>query len=156
MSIKELSRDDSLGMTVIVKTIARLVMSFIILFGCYIILYGHITPGGGFAGGVIIAIAYVLLMLSFGGKVAMGKLSNFWASMWDNMGALAFVILGFMGMTGGYFFLNFINHGTPGNLISGGIIPLANISIAVKVGAALYAIFIGLSVYGRIVTEEEK
>ncbi len=156
MSIKELSRDDSLGMTVIVKTIARLVMSFIILFGCYIILYGHITPGGGFAGGVIIAIAYVLLMLSFGGKVAMGKLSNFWASMWDNMGALAFVVLGFLGMTGGYFFLNFINHGTPGNLISGGIIPLANISIAVKVGAALYAIFIGLSVYGRIVTEEEK
>jgi len=156
MSIKELSRDDSLGMTVIVKTIARLVMSFIILFGCYIILYGHITPGGGFAGGVIIAIAYVLLMLSFGGKVAMGKFSNFWASMWDNIGALAFVVLGFMGLTGGYFFLNFINHGTPGNLISGGFIPLANISIAIKVGAALYAIFIGLSVYGRIITEEEK
>lgn len=156
MSIKELSRDDSLGMTVIVKTIARLVMSFIILFGAYIILYGHLTPGGGFAGGVIIAIAYVLLMLAFGGKVATGKLNNFWASMWDNIGALAFVIIGFLGLTGGYFFLNFINHGTPGELLSAGIIPLANISIAIKVGAALYAIFIGLSVYGRIITEEEK
>lgn len=156
MSIKELSHDESLGMTVIVKTISRLVMSFIILFGCYIILYGHITPGGGFAGGVIIAIAYVLMMLSFGGKVAMAKFSNFWASTWDNIGALAFVVLGFLGLTGGYFFLNFINHGTPGTLISAGIIPLANISIAIKVGAALYAIFIGLSVYGRLVTEEDK
>jgi len=156
MDVKELSQDKSLGMTIIVKTISRLVMSFVILFGCYITVYGHITPGGGFAGGVIVAIAYVLLLLAFGKQIALSKLSNFWASMWDNIGALAFVIIGFLGLTGGYFFLNFINHGTPGQLISGGIIPLCNISIAIKVGAALYAIFIGLSVYGRLVTEEEK
>ena len=99
MNLKELSRDDSMGMTLIVKTISRLVISFIILFGFYIIVYGHITPGGGFAGGVIIAIAYVILMLAFGGKVAMAKLSNFWASMWDNIGALAFVAVSYTHLT---------------------------------------------------------
>ncbi len=156
MDLKELSRDESRGMTLIVKTISRLIMSFVILFGCFIIIYGHITPGGGFAGGIILTIAYVLLLLAFGGKVAMAKLSNFWASMWDNIGALSFVVIGFLGMTGGYFFLNFLDHGSPGHLVSAGMIPLCNIFIALKVGAALYAIFIGLSVYGRIVTEEEK
>ena len=156
MDIKEITQDESLGMTVIVKVISRFVMSFILLFGLYIILYGHITPGGGFAGGVILAIAYVLLMLAFGGKVALAKMSGFWASIWDNIGALSFVIIGFLGLTGGYFFVNFINHGTPGKLISAGMIPLCNISIALKVGAALYAIFIAFSIYGRIATEEDK
>ena len=41
------------GMTIIVKTISSWVKILIFLFGIYIILYGHISPGGGFAGGVI-------------------------------------------------------------------------------------------------------
>jgi multicomponent Na+:H+ antiporter subunit B len=156
MDLRELSKDESRGMTIIIKTISRLVLSFILLFGFYIVLYGHLTPGGGFAGGVILAIAYVLLILAFGGKVALSKLNNFWASIWDDLGALAFIVIGFFGITGGYFMTNFIWHGNPGELVSGGIIPLCNIAIAVKVGAAIYAIFIGLSIYGRIVTEEER
>jgi len=155
MNFKEMTRSDTLGMTVVVKTIARLVMSFILLFGLYIVLYGHLTPGGGFAGGVIIAIGYVLLVLAFGGKVALNKLSNFWASMWDNLGALSFVCITFLGLTGGYFATNFVAHGTPGELLSAGTIPLSNIAIGIKVGASLYAILIGLSIYGRIVTEED-
>jgi len=156
MDFEKQISDESLGMTVVVKTISRMAMSFILLFGFYIVLYGHLTPGGGFAGGVILAIAYVLLMLAFSKDVALAKLSNFWASMWDNLGALSFIVIGFVGLSGGYFFYNFVSHGTPGKLLSAGIIPLCNISIAVKVGAALYAIFIGLSIYGRLVTEEEK
>lgn len=39
------------GMTLIVKVIAELVKDFIILFGIYIVLNGHLSPGGGFAGG---------------------------------------------------------------------------------------------------------
>ncbi len=54
------------GMTIIVKTISSWVKVLIFLFGIYIILFGHLTPGGGFAGGVILASCYVLLMLAFG------------------------------------------------------------------------------------------
>jgi len=53
------------GMTVIVKTVSSWVKVLIFLFGIYIILFGHLTPGGGFAGGVILASSYVLLMLAF-------------------------------------------------------------------------------------------
>ena len=53
------------GMTIIVKTISSWVKVLIIVFGVYIILFGHLTPGGGFAGGVILASSYILLMLAF-------------------------------------------------------------------------------------------
>ena len=56
------------GMTIIVKTISSWVKVLIIVFGIYIILFGHLTPGGGFAGGVILASSYILLMLAFGRK----------------------------------------------------------------------------------------
>ena len=54
------------GMTIIVKTVSSWVKVLIVLFGIYIILFGHLTPGGGFAGGVILASSYVLIMLAFG------------------------------------------------------------------------------------------
>ena len=51
------------GMTLIVKTITRLTVGLIMLFGIYIVLHGHLTPGGGFAGGVIVALSFIHLML---------------------------------------------------------------------------------------------
>ena len=54
------------GMTLIVKTITRLVLGFIVILSASTILYGHITPGGGFAGGVMIACGFILLVLAFG------------------------------------------------------------------------------------------
>ena len=54
------------GMSTIVKRIAPLLAGLIFLYGIYIILHGHLTPGGGFAGGAIIAGAFILLILAFG------------------------------------------------------------------------------------------
>ncbi len=51
------------GMSMIVKTVTRWLKGPILLFGIYIVLYGHITPGGGFGGGVIIASAFILVMV---------------------------------------------------------------------------------------------
>ncbi len=154
--IKELIEDPNLGMTLIVKTVARITIALILLYGFYIIIYGHLTPGGGFAGGVILAIAYTLMMLAFSRRIALVKLSDFWASIWDNIGMLAFIVIGFVGLGFGYFLFNFLSKGKPFSLISAGIIPLLNLSIGIKIGAALYAIFIGLSIYGRLVLEEEE
>lgn len=153
--IDEILHNPNLGMTLIVKTVARMMISAIILFGFYIILYGHITPGGGFAGGVILAIAFTLTMLSFSRHIALAKFSDFWASMWDNLGMLAFIVIGYIGFSFGYFLFNFVWHGTPYNIVSAGIIPLCNISIGIKVGASLYAIFVGLSIYGRLAMKED-
>ena len=63
------------GMTIIVKTISSWVKVLILLFGINIVIFGHLTPGGGFAGGVILASSYVLLMLAFGREFAEKNLS---------------------------------------------------------------------------------
>ena len=47
------------GMTLIAKTITRLTLGLILLFGFYIFLHGHISHGIGFAGGVIVALGFI-------------------------------------------------------------------------------------------------
>jgi len=136
---------DNQGMTLIVKTITRLTVGLILLFGIYIVLHGHLTPGGGFAGGVIIALSFIHLMLAFGKDVALRKLSRPIANLFESMGALLFLGIAAMGFVGGYFFLNFfMDKGTPFELFSAGTIPLCNIAISFKVGAGLFAIFVAL------------
>lgn len=58
-------------MTLIVKTVTRLTLGFIFLYGVYVTLNGHASPGGGFAGGVIVALSFVHIMLAFGKEVAL-------------------------------------------------------------------------------------
>lgn len=150
-----MSKEHDKGMSLIVKTITRLTVGLIILYGIYILSHGHISPGGGFAGGVILALSFVHLMLAYGKEVALEKLSRRVTSLFESMGAILFLGIALLGFTGGYFFLNFISKGEPFRLFSAGIIPLCNIAISLKVGAGLFAIFIAL-VLLRFDTEEKK
>lgn len=68
-------KNNTQGMSLIVKTITRLTVGLVIIYGLYLILRGHISPGGSFAGGVIIALAFVQLMLAYG-KDAVTKIIN--------------------------------------------------------------------------------
>jgi len=132
------------GMTLIVKTITRLTVGLILLYGIYIVTHGHLSPGGGFAGGVIIALSFVHLMLAFGKDLALKKLSESLASFFESFGAIMFLTIALLGFIGGYFFFNFVFKGKPFNLFSAGIIPLCNIAICLKVGAGLFAVFVAL------------
>jgi len=139
------------GMTIIVKTISSWVKMLIFLFGIYIILFGHLTPGGGFAGGVILASSYVLLMLAFGREFAEENLSLPAASKLDCIGAFLFALIAILGFVyGGIFFVNFLYQkylpGEPLHLISAGTIPLSNIAIGLKVAASLFLIILTLSI----------
>ena len=133
------------GMTLIVKCVTRLTVGIIFLFGVYIVLHGHISPGGGFAGGVIIALSFIHLVLAYGGKFAFKKLDTTKALLLENIGAISFLGIALIGMIFGYFFLNFLGSGKPFNLLSAGIIPLCNIAISLKVGAGLFIIFVTLT-----------
>lgn len=132
------------GMTLIVKTVTRLTVGLILIFGIYIILHGHLSPGGGFAGGVIVALAFVHLMLAFGEDVAVSKISRNLASHLESIGALMFLGVALLGFLGGSFFLNILIKGSPFKLFSAGTIPLSNIAIGIKVGVGLFAIFLAL------------
>lgn len=151
------------GMSIIVKNIARWVKMLIFLFGIYIIIFGHLTPGGGFAGGVILACSYVLFMLAHGRESMEENLPLPVASKIDCVGALMFIAVALFGLFYGAasFFYNFIHQEyladkqTAFKLISAGTIPLSNIAIGLKVGASLFLVFLILSSF-RIGTRAEK
>lgn len=150
-----MSREHDKGMSLIVKTITRLTVGLILLYGIYIISHGHVSPGGGFAGGVIVALSFIHLMLAYGKEEAFKRLSKPVASVFESIGALMFLGIAILGFTGGWFFLNFISKGEPFKLFSAGIIPLCNIAISLKVGAGLFAIFVALTLL-KLISEEDK
>lgn len=135
-------KQEEKGMTIIVKAITRLTVGLILLFGIYIVAHGHISPGGGFAGGVIIALSFIHIMLAFGKEEAFKKVNQNVASFFESLGAMLFITLAILGIGGGYFFLNFMLKGKPFKLFSSGLIPLSNIAIAFKVGSGLFIIVI--------------
>ncbi|MDI6794251.1 MAG: MnhB domain-containing protein [bacterium] len=137
-------------MSLIVKTTARLISGMIFLYGIYIVLHGHLTPGGGFAGGVIMAGAFVLLIIAEDSDATKLGREKEMASLLEATGVFLFWFVGVLGLIlGGVFLINFLGIGTPFHLVSAGTIPLINIAIGIEVGAALVAIFIALISSGR-------
>lgn len=135
------------GMSLIVRTITRLIAGFILVYGAHIVLYGHLTPGGGFAGGVMLACALILMVLAFGKEGALDIVSEKAASAWDCIGALLFLLIAVLGFVGGYFFLNFMDKGEAFHLISAGTLMWSNIAIGIKVGACLFLVFLVLAAF---------
>ncbi|MBN2380421.1 hypothetical protein JXM67_11535 [candidate division WOR-3 bacterium] len=139
------------GMTPIVKVIARTVAGFIFVYGCYIILYGHLSPGGGFAGGAIVAAGLILSRLAFGTSAAQERSTSISSSIFESSGGILFLLVAVLGLVifaqgAGFFFKNlFPEFGKGGTLVSAGSIPLSNIAIGIKVGAAMLSIFVVLA-----------
>ncbi len=111
----------------------------IVLFGIYIITHGHLSPGGGFPGGAVVASAFLLVML--GSNKIPGK-SKLLASI-ESLAGVTFGLLGFWGMM---MFGQFLNNmvlpaGSPGKLFSAGIIPLISLVIGAKVASELSGVF---------------
>ena len=133
------------GMSTVVKTVARWVIGFILLVGLWLVAYGHLSPGGGFPGGVVIASGFILLVLAHGGRSADRVFPRPVARVLDSVGALSFLFLALLGLwVGGEFFRNTIQKGSPGRLhedFNAGIIPFANLAIAVKVSMSFVVAF---------------
>ena len=138
------------GMTLIVKRITQLMVPSIFILGVYVVLHGHLTPGGGFAGGVLIAGCFALMVLAYGSEKTKSEVRKWRASFFESFGILIFWFVALLGLIqGSYFFYNTIakvNPGKPFQLFSAGIIPLCNIAIGIEVAAALFAIFITMAV----------
>lgn len=139
-----MSKEKEQGMSVIVKTVTRLTVGLVMLYGIYIVTHGHLTPGGGFAGGVIIALSLINLMLAYGKEVAFKKLSKAGAATMESSGAVLFLAIALLGFLGGMFFVNFLPKGEVFDLFSAGTIPLSNIAISMKVGAGMFSIFLAV------------
>lgn len=119
-----------------------LAIPVIVLFGVYVFLHGHLSPGGGFQGGVIIASGFLLyLIVKPDSRPSHGKLSFF-----ESTAGLAFIGIGLIGLAvSGIFLDNVISgFGEAGELVSGGLLPLIYIAIGIKVGAEMSGLVSGM------------
>jgi len=138
---------------VIVKTLARLLVPFIVVYALYVVMHGHHSPGGGFQGGVILAASFVLLGISHGlqetwkrmSEKLAGAISSIGVLLYGGIGALC-VILG--GNYLDYSQLSKILPVSPAEARSLGI-------LGVEIGVALAVMSVMCVIFFAIYTEGE-
>ena len=113
-----------------------------LVLGGYITAHGHMTPGGGFQGGVILAGGAFIVFLA-GEYVAMRRIApHTLVELGEAAGAAGYALVGLGGLIfGGVFFHNFMELGKPGELLSAGTIPISNIAVGFEVAGAFLVIW---------------
>ena len=136
-------------MTVIVKKTTQLIAGLVFLYGIYVIIHGHLTPGGGFAGGVILAGSFILIILAYGSEFIRLVEQESGTTIIENLAILVAIFIAVAGFFIGtkIFFVNWLPGGTLGELLSAGTIPLYNIFIGIEVAASILSIFLALIIF---------
>ena len=121
----------------IVRIASIVVLPFIVVVGTYIFIHGHLTPGGGFPGGAVIASGFLLMLLV---KTREG-LNEKNLTVTESFAGMTYALIGLLGLVLAQEFLqNYLPLGIFGTVFSAGIIPLIYIAIGFKVGSELSGI----------------
>jgi len=122
----------------IVETATELLLPMVILFGIYVFLNGHLSPGGGFQGGAIIASGTMFLLLA----LPESHISRLMIAVIESLSGFSYVIVGVLGvlLAGGFLDNRIMGLGTYGTLFSAGAIPLIYVFVGLKVGFELSAV----------------
>jgi multicomponent Na+:H+ antiporter subunit B len=122
----------------LVQNGADILLPLIFIFAAYIIMNGHLSAGGGFQGGAVIASGVMLLLLA---KPAT-KLAQDFLSLSESLAGVLFVLVGVAGLifAGGFLDNRVLPLGQFGAFFSAGAIPVISILLGIKVGAELSVI----------------
>lgn len=122
------------------ETASLFLTPLIFILGIYVFINGHLTPGGGFQGGAILASGFVLLLLANPLK----KFNSRLFEVVESLSGISYVLLGLAGiiLAGGFLDNRILPLGEFNTLISAGIIPLLYILIGLKVGSELSGLLI--------------
>ena len=122
----------------IVRTGTEILLPLIFTFGAYVIVNGHLSAGGGFQGGAIVASGVMLMLLARPGA----SLNVALLSIIESFAGVYYVGLGILGLVlaGGFLDPRFLPRGEFGAFISAGAIPLISALLGIKVGAELSVI----------------
>lgn len=126
----------------ILQKITFVLFPIIVIYGIYVVLNGHLSPGGGFSGGAIIGAGLILYLNAFGTE----KTRKFFTEKtykYISFAALSFYCLAksYSFFTGANHLESFISTGTPGDIISAGLILPLNICVGMVVACTMYAFY---------------
>lgn len=126
----------------IMRMVAGILLPCLLLYGAYVLLNGQISPGGGFSGGAVIGSGLIICAAAFGfvstDRVITKRAANL----------IAFFSLGFYSFAKGYVFFtgangmeNHIPKGTPGAILSGGLILPLDIAVGLVVACTMFGFY---------------
>lgn len=122
----------------LVQNGARILLPLIWIFAAYIIMNGHLSAGGGFQGGAVVACGFLLLVLAYPNySIAINVLS-----VTESFAGVLFILVGIAGIVfaAGFLDSRLLPLGTFGALFSAGTIPILSILLGIKVGCELTVI----------------
>ncbi|MBG1241548.1 Na(+)/H(+) antiporter subunit B [Nostoc sp. NZL] len=117
--------------------LARLGATIASLVSIELAIRGHLSPGGGFAAGVSGGTAIGLIAITSSPEWMQGIYQRWHAATWEKVSVLVFIVLAVITLAGIE-----LPHGELGALVSGGVIPLLNILVAVKVALGSWAVIL--------------
>ncbi len=129
----------------VLRASADLLFPLLLVVGLYIVFHGHLTPGGGFQGGVVIAVAFFVPVLA-----RPAHSIDHAALLWfEALAGAAFIVIGLLALlNGGQFLQPMLGKGEFGSLLSGGTLSLLYVAVGVKVGAELAGLLLRLAAAG--------
>ena len=127
---------------VILANCVRFMAPMLVVFGAYILLNGHLSPGGGFSGGTVLGAGLILYLCAFG-FARTGRFFNFRTFRVITSGALAFYALskGYVFFTGANGIENGLGPGTFGRILSGGLLMPLSVAVGLVVACTMYALY---------------
>jgi multicomponent Na+:H+ antiporter subunit B len=133
--------------TVVIRTVCRVLVPFIQLFGLYVIIHGPVSPGGGFQGGVIVGTSMILLALSYDLSTAEARASHKIRVAMDSIGSLMFAGIGLLALLAGGLFMEFgiIPLPMPPAEVRGIMILLIGVAIGIHIMALGASLFLHLA-----------
>lgn len=133
----------------------RIVIPFTQVFGLFVIFNGHLSPGGGFAGGTIIGASLILKILV--SNYRQDHRAEFRSEVLESASVGWYLLIGLVGLLAGEaLFSNagVFPLGIPGMPFSSGMILIISLGVGAKVASTMQTLFLGL-VHGGILHEEE-
>ncbi len=142
--LQERIKQSKFGESLIIETATRIMVPFIQLFGLYVIVHGHYSPGGGFQGGVILGSSFILLGLGYDFKTSLIRMKEKINNILGNVGAFIFTGVALLcALVGGLF----LDYSALDRLIPLGVIAWRSFGIflvEVGVGLAVMSIMVSL------------
>lgn len=135
---------------------ADAVMPFLLVYLFYIILHGHLSPGGGFQGGVLMVGVIVLLYLGHGYETTTKALSLNFMHKFEGFASIMYIVFAMLGVVylGNFCYNAFRYEGAIGDLFSSGTILFMNLTVGAKVLTGVGVL--GLSMIGLLQISADK
>lgn len=140
---------------VIIKCGTDKVIPFIFMYMFYVVLHGHLSPGGGFQGGVLMVAAIAFIYMGYGYEGTAKCINRGFLHKFEGFASIAYIFFAMLGVFGGAYFCENVlfDHGNIGDLYSTGTIFYMNVTVGAKVLAGVGVL--GLTMLGLLAVNDD-